>query len=330
MDGRANHGWIGTPAGRAHRAAGRIVPWGISLLFHAAIAAAAAWVGITVLPDQNDRLTVGSILVPQSAEKIAASPQPRRTTIAPAAAAVAPTAPGPEPMHPAPASGEPLRLADLTPSPYPAAALGPSLAPGSASPLSEASPLGPGLAFHAPPRSSLLGAGGNAHHVVYVIDRSGSMIGTFDEVRRAVLLSIGHLRDDQDFHVILFAQGRAIESPPARLVPPTEDNKLQAATFLAAARAGFHSDPLPALRRAFDVLADAPGGGKLIYLISDGVFPDGPAVTSVIRSRNKDKLVRINTYYCGGDDPSAQAMLQTIARNTGGLFRLVGASPEGP
>ncbi len=187
-----------------------------------------------------------------------------------------------------------------------------------------------GAAFQTPPRSSLLGAGGNAHHVVYVIDRSGSMIGTFEEVRRAVLLSIGRLNADQDFHVILFAQGRAIENAPGRLVPPTEANKLQAAEFLASARPGLQSDPIPALRRAFDVLEAAQGGGRLIYLLTDGVFPDGRAVMATIHARNKNKDVRINTYFCGGGDASAVGMLQEIARATGGLFRQVGPEARRP
>lgn len=178
-------------------------------------------------------------------------------------------------------------------------------------------------AFRAAPRSSLLGAGGNARHVVYVIDRSGSMINTFEEVRRAVLLSIGRLGSDQDFHVILFADGKAIENPPRRLVPPTEANRLQAADFLAGARAGNQSNPIPALNRAFDVLEEATGGGKLIYLLTDGVFPDGPAILAELANRNRDKQVRIHTYSWGLDS-SGLALLKEIARANGGLFRQVG------
>ena len=65
-------------------------------------------------------------------------------------------------------------------------------------------------------------------------------------------------------------------------------------------------------------------GGKLIYLMTDGVFPDGPAVMAEIQARNKAKDVHINTYYCGGGDGAVVSELKEIARSTGGLFRQVG------
>ncbi|MCJ7544711.1 MAG: hypothetical protein MUP47_09155 [Phycisphaerae bacterium] len=319
MDGRANHGRIGARVGSTRRAAERIVPWGLSLTFHASIAVAAAMVAMTVAPARPVPVAAaGTILGAQPAERIAATPRAYEGGIggggvqsSPAAAwgeAGRQAARAVERVRGAPAVGSRLDLAGLD---------------------SVCGAVGVfGAAFGAAPRSSLLGAGGNAHHVVYLIDRSGSMIGVFEDVRREVLLSIGRLGEDQDFHIILFAQGRAIENVPCRLVPPTEANKLQAAEFLAGARAGLQSDPIPALRRAFEVLEGA-SDGKLIYLLSDGVFPNGPAVMATIHTRNKNKDVHIHTYFCGGD-ASAAGMLQEIARATGGLFRQVGGQAAGP
>lgn len=312
MDGRANPTRIGAPEGAARRAAGRIMPWGVSVLFHVGIAAVAALVAMTVVPGRTRPQTAaGAILAAQPVERITTSPRASDATVMGSPAQSArPSARALQPMCAAPEPGVRLDLAGLDGACQAAGVFG--------------------AAFQAPPRSSLLGAGGNAHHVVYVIDRSGSMIGTFEEVRRAVLLSIGRLNADQDFHVILFAQGRAIENAPGRLVPPTDTNKLQAAEFLASARPGLQSDPIPALCRAFDVLEDARGGGRLIYLLTDGVFPDARAVMATIRARNKNKDVHINTYFCGGGDASAVGMLQEIARATGGLFRQVGPEAHRP
>ena len=351
MDGRANHGWIGARGGRARRAAGWVVPWGLSLLIHAGIAAAAAVVAITVVPRGTAAWTAaGSIMAPQPTERIATGPRAYDATLAGASNTTVPGAPAYAPGQSTDAAGQSTEdgggLSTNGPRQGARTVEGIRAGPMSAGPAraglasavrvdqgadSSCGAAGVfGLPLQALPRSSLLGAGGNAAHVVYVIDRSGSMIGVFEEVRRSVLLSIGRLSEDQDFHVILFAQGQAIESPPRCLVPPTEANKLQAAEFLAAARAGSQSDPVPALRRAFDVLEAAPSGGKLIYLLSDGVFPDGPVVLATIHTRNKDKDVHINTYGCGGGNASATAMLQEIARATGGLFRQVGPEAAGP
>jgi Mg-chelatase subunit ChlD len=310
MDGRANHGRIGAKVTCARGAVARVMPWGLSLLLHVGVAAVAALVAVTVVPARARPLTAsGAILAAQAQRPIATVSRAGEVGVS----GVSMDAPhqaarGVERIRAAPAAAVPLDLAGLD------------------------SACGAGAfsaAFRAPPRSSLLGAGGNAHHVVYVIDCSGSMIGLFDEVRRAVLLSIGRLNEDQDFHVILFTQGRAIENAPQRLVAPSEVNKLQAAEFLASARAAAQSDPIPALRRAFEVLADAGDGGKLIYLLSDGVFPDGPAVLATIHARNRDKDVHINTYGCGGD-PVGAALLERVARETGGLFRPVDAGAPRP
>ena len=66
------------------------------------------------------------------------------------------------------------------------------------------------------PRSSFFGAAGRAHHVVYVIDRSGSMLDTLDQVKRELLRSISRLEDTQTFHVIFFGRGPPQEGPPSQ------------------------------------------------------------------------------------------------------------------
>jgi hypothetical protein len=43
---------------------------------------------------------------------------------------------------------------------------------------------------------------------------------------------------------------------------------------------------------------------------------------ATIHVRNRNKDVQIHTYGCGGD-PSGAALLERIARETGGLFRPV-------
>jgi len=46
---------------------------------------------------------------------------------------------------------------------------------------------------------AFFGGGGKAYNIVYVIDRSGSMIDTFDAVRREMKRSIYGLEEAQNF-----------------------------------------------------------------------------------------------------------------------------------
>ena len=180
------------------------------------------------------------------------------------------------------------------------------------------------------PKSSFFGTGGggNVYHVCYVIDRSGSMIDTFDAVRQEMLVSISRMRPIQDFHIILFAEGSPKELEHKRLVSATDRYKEDAAKFLEPVRAEGKTDPVPALNRAFDVLASADitkRQGKLIYLLTDGVFPDNAKVLDAVRKRNggDKKTVLINTYLYGNRPPEAEKVLQAIAAENGGRYKYV-------
>ncbi|MBL7133228.1 MAG: VWA domain-containing protein [Phycisphaerae bacterium] len=175
------------------------------------------------------------------------------------------------------------------------------------------------------PGTSFYGTGGNAHHVVWVIDRSGSMMDSFELVKRETASSIGQLRAIQDFHLILFADGPAIEVDTKRLVPATEKAKLKAVSFLRGKRALRQTDPIPALQRAFAVLrmADRRRPGKLIYLLTDGVFPDNKAVLEEIRKLNPQKEVHINTLLYGNRPPVAVAVMKKIKNENGGQYRYI-------
>ena len=175
------------------------------------------------------------------------------------------------------------------------------------------------------PRSNFFGHGGNAYHIVYVIDRSGSMVETFDTVRNEMLISISRLRKEQDFHVILFAKGPPKESASRRLAPAIPRYKEEAAAFLDSVRAAGQTDPIPALERAFQVLARADRRrlGKLIYLLTDGNFPDNASVLAAVRKLNKEREVHINTYLYGNKPPEAVRVMVAIAKENGGRYKYV-------
>lgn len=160
-----------------------------------------------------------------------------------------------------------------------------------------------------------------AYHQVYVIDRSGSMVDRLRGVKIEVATSIAQLTEFQDFHIVLY--GMSPEGGPAeRLVPATDENKLRAVRFLRGIRAKGQTDPVPALKQAFGVLgqADPERPGKLIYLLTDGVFPDNKKVLEVIRRLNKGKDVRVHTFLLGPRRPVAVEVMKTIAAENGGKY----------
>jgi hypothetical protein len=134
-------------------------------------------------------------------------------------------------------------------------------------------------------------------HIIYVIDRSGSMMDSIDFLKDELKHSICRLKDSQDFHVIFFSEGTPIELPDKKLVPATEANFKRVAQFLDGIRAQGLTDPKAALRRAFEVLGKVDDkSGKLISLATDGDFcEDNDKVLALIKKFNPHKEVRINT-----------------------------------
>ncbi|MDP6546094.1 MAG: VWA domain-containing protein [Phycisphaerae bacterium] len=178
------------------------------------------------------------------------------------------------------------------------------------------------------PRAGMYGTGGNAHHIVYLIDRSGSMFDTFDAVKREIAKSVGELQPVQDFHVIMFSDGEPKEKKPMALTPPTEKYKLALGRFLESIKAERTTNPIKGINRAFDVLAkaDRRRPGKLIYMLTDGAFPDNDAVFAAIKAKNSRRTVLINTFLYGWKPPIAEEVMSRIARENGGRYRYV--SPD--
>lgn len=161
--------------------------------------------------------------------------------------------------------------------------------------------------------------GSNARNVCYVIDRSGSMLETFDFVKAEMIRSINALGPNHNFHAIFFASGTPIENPPKKLVPATAANKQQVADFLRDVVPQGTTNPMKAMERAFQVTNDKGEKVQLIYMLTDGEFP--PEAVAFIRKLNPDKKVKINTISFISD--SGRPQLEAIAKESGGKFKFV-------
>jgi Mg-chelatase subunit ChlD len=174
--------------------------------------------------------------------------------------------------------------------------------------------------------------GGNANHVVFCIQATGSMamalagrnVGSvFDGVREQMLKSISHLTAAQDFQVVIFQDaGAPIEMPAKRLQPVTPENRVLAARWLGKVIPhGTGGEAGPALDRCFDILNAAKGKDKAIILVTDGTRNNN-AILKCIRDRNTSKDVHVFIVLYGEqNDESAVKIMRDIATETGGKYK---------
>ncbi|MFH0982470.1 MAG: VWA domain-containing protein [Planctomycetota bacterium] len=173
--------------------------------------------------------------------------------------------------------------------------------------------LGVGTGDSGPQFFGLGGTARGAKNIVYVVDRSGSMIGTFGAVREELMRSVERLRRSMRFHVIFFNAGPPLENPPKKLVHAAREEKAALATFLTGIQPQGNTDPIPAMRRAFAVSPD------VIYFLTDGEFD--PQLVEELRKWNVDKRVRIFTIAYVSQ--RGAALLEQIAREHNGQYRFV-------
>jgi hypothetical protein len=110
----------------------------------------------------------------------------------------------------------------------------------------------------------------NARRIVYVVDASGSLLGTLQVVVQELGRSLEALSPQQEFSIIFFQQDRALPVPPGRLIPATDREKLRALDWIDAAIVpNGSSNPLPALELALDLEPD------VIFVLSDNITGGG-------------------------------------------------------
>lgn len=130
-----------------------------------------------------------------------------------------------------------------------------------------------------------LSASGN--NFVYVVDFSGSIVVSVDELKRELKRSIGSLRPGQTFDVVLFYgdHGNRIltESFEPGLVKAEPEAKRRFFNWIEKKKPRGSTEPLAALKRALSLDPDA------VFFFSDGLFD--PNVVDVITKDNNGKVV---------------------------------------
>lgn len=172
-----------------------------------------------------------------------------------------------------------------------------------------------GLGDTGPQFFGLGGEARAARKIVYVVDRSGSMLGVFDALKRELKRSLDRLRKSQRYHVIFYSTDPPIEAPPQRLVSAIRTNKARTFGFIDNATPEGMTQPIEAMHRAFQLKPD------LIYFLSDGDIPEADALRESLRAWNRAGRVRIFTIAYVSSQ--GRHLLEEIARDHDGAFRFV-------
>ncbi|MGA1044670.1 MAG: hypothetical protein ACO3ZY_05650 [Phycisphaerales bacterium] len=111
----------------------------------------------------------------------------------------------------------------------------------------------------------------NARTIVYVVDASGSMIGSFRTVLDELARSLAGLVPAQSFAVIFFQRNQAIPVPPANRLVPVSRSAAQQAIEWARKNVipSGRSNPVEALTRALALRPDC------IFLLSSNITGAG-------------------------------------------------------
>jgi von Willebrand factor type A domain len=162
------------------------------------------------------------------------------------------------------------------------------------------------------------GVNGSTNKIVYIIDRSGSMTDSIWFVKSELRRSIRSLRFSQEFHVIFYSTGPALELPAGKLVPAVPANRDAAFEFIDNIVPRGGTDPRDAIKAALRLKPD------VIHLLSDGEFDEPQKTVQLIDQLNTGRKVkvRINTYCYLYEPPNL--VMQTIANRSGGTYKFVG------
>jgi hypothetical protein len=156
----------------------------------------------------------------------------------------------------------------------------------------------------------------------YVCDASGSMMEKMPALKRELSYAVMRLRPWQEFSVIFFQDEQPSVLSPS-LVRATPGNKKVAETFIDDATTIGSTDPIPGIKKAF---AQHP---QIMFLLTDGDFPNNDAVLAEIRLLEKQQHVVIHTIAFVGDNDRQTnflVLLKQVAKETGGTFKKVDAT----
>ncbi len=160
--------------------------------------------------------------------------------------------------------------------------------------------------------------------ICFVVDRSASMLGTFNKVCNNLKDSIANLRQDQYFNIVFFGGGEIADFGNKKLMRASDKRKTTADKFIDSIKPKGTTDAAAALIYAMTIKDSSGNGPQLIYFLTDGLDLNTSGTTDIsllIESKRKTLAPStvINTIGFQAE-PSDMRQLQMIAKKSGGKF----------
>src|SRR4051794_23208212 len=121
----------------------------------------------------------------------------------------------------------------------------------------------------------------NAKQIIFMCDASGSMINKFASLKNELNKAILELPPNCTFNILFFQDGKAVMLNRNAMVAATQEGKRAASKLLEEVTTTSTSDPIQGLIAGFRLHPD------LIYVLTDGDFPDNDAVIKKVRQLNR-------------------------------------------
>lgn len=292
-----------------------LLPWGVAIMFHLGILMLAFFISWSVtttvdeeeviIPDARLSATPGAPLTQKQSKTLTKKPSSMtRRSLSAKSNSTSPS--------------QLTSAVDLSSIAIGAAAG----ASGSSDPFSE------GIQADAGMKATMYGSGGNARRIVYMIDASGSLIGTLPYVIAELKRSISQLSDKQQFTVIFFQGEEAKEVPPRGLKPANASNRAKVIAWIDTSSGNIVpmnlSNPVKAITLALQYRP------QLMFLLSDNITGEGRyqvdqrRLIAAIEKANRANT-KINTFQFLYPDPLTEAGLkgtmELISENSGGIYK---------
>ena len=181
-----------------------------------------------------------------------------------------------------------------------------------------------GAATVLPEPVEILGVKTSRIYVAFLVDCSGSMLESFDQVRQDICVAIQALAEQQYFSLNCFGAKSRQSIFGGRLVRATRSNKEAALELLKRAPVMGMTHLLPALGKTIAALAPANGSASQeIFLVTDGAFADPKEIVDIVTQRYKRLKIPIHVLQVACQDEELQKPMRQIAEITSGTYRFV-------
>jgi hypothetical protein len=161
---------------------------------------------------------------------------------------------------------------------------------------------------------------GECKRVVFLIDANGVMGKTFNSVFIELMRSIGRLRSNMEFSVIVMTDGKGKTFPAKGFQKAIFKEKMAASKFLEKIKAAGQTDMAEGMKEVLKRLGKTDIPSNAFVVLSSLTKARAKTILTMVNKAKLPKTSKINTVYLGKPSKEDIVTLKKIADVTGGKF----------